>query len=316
MDQQPAAGWYPDPSTPGQLRWWDGVSWSQVTRPAASSQGAGTAPAPGTASGSGTASGYGAQSAYGTQLGGGSSSPYGGQSAYGTQLGYGSPSSYGTAPGFPLVDPPRHRGRIVLFSLLGLLVVAGLVAGGLRIFSNVGSTRSSAPPAPTTAQKEAMAQELGGTSFISSDGAASIVVSPTWTASKIPADSGSPRVTSEGTWYLGSGNTTMNDVITVVSEKIPSVAGVDAYMASGSVMAKRSMPDFAVVSQSHGRNMYGHEVGIITYRATVQGVPIAGMSYVVLGGGFATVVNIVSSPDRLDDVVSHEMPFISTLTAK
>jgi len=310
VDLQPAAGWYPDPSTPGQLRWWDGVSWSQVTRPAAPSQGAGTAPAPGTASGSGTASGYGAQSAYGTQLGDGSSSGYGATSAYGTAPGY------GTTPGYTLVDPPRHRGRIVLFSLLGLLVVAGLVAGGLRIFSNVGSTRSSAPPVPTTAQKEAMAQELGGTSFISSDGAASIVVSPTWTASKIPADSGSPRVTSEGTWYLGSGNTTMNDVITVVSEKIPSVVGVDAYMASGSVMAKRSMPDFAVVSQSHGRNTYGHEVGIITYTATVQGVPIAGMSYVVLGGGFATVVNIMSSPDRFDDVVSHEMPFISTLAAK
>jgi len=204
----------------------------------------------------------------------------------------------------------------VLFSLLGLLVVAGLVAGGLRIFSNVGSTRSSAPPAPTTAQKEAMAKELGGTSFVSPDGAASIVVSPTWTATKLSADSGNPRVTSEGTWYLGSGNTTLNDVVTVVSEKIPSVMGMDAYLAASIVMAKRSLTDFAVVSQSRDHNAYGHEVGIITFTTTIQGQTVSGMSYVVLGGGYATTVDLLSSPARFDDVVAHEMSFISTATAK
>ena len=185
MEQQPAAGWYPDPSTPEQQRWWDGVSWAQVTRPASPSQGAGTAPGygAGAASSYGTASGYGAASAYGTAPG------------------------YGTTPGYTVVDPPRHRGRIVLFSLLGLLVVAGLVAGGARLFSSLGSSlssagsgaKSTAPAGPSTTQKEAMAKELGGTSFISSDGAASIVVSPTWTASKTSPDSGSPRVISEGT---------------------------------------------------------------------------------------------------------------------
>lgn len=29
----PAAGWYPDPAGPGSQRWWDGVQWSQTTRP-------------------------------------------------------------------------------------------------------------------------------------------------------------------------------------------------------------------------------------------------------------------------------------------
>jgi predicted RNase H-like nuclease len=34
----PAAAWYPDPQTPGQVRWWDGTNWTEhvsVPAPAA-----------------------------------------------------------------------------------------------------------------------------------------------------------------------------------------------------------------------------------------------------------------------------------------
>lgn len=31
----PAAGWYPEPQTPGQERYWDGATWTEHVRPAA-----------------------------------------------------------------------------------------------------------------------------------------------------------------------------------------------------------------------------------------------------------------------------------------
>lgn len=33
MSTTPPAGWYPDPTTPGTQRWWDGTQWSEHTAP-------------------------------------------------------------------------------------------------------------------------------------------------------------------------------------------------------------------------------------------------------------------------------------------
>jgi uncharacterized RDD family membrane protein YckC len=38
------AGWYPDPQTPGQQRYWDGSAWSEATQPAVGTVPAGAAP--------------------------------------------------------------------------------------------------------------------------------------------------------------------------------------------------------------------------------------------------------------------------------
>src|SRR4051812_23574178 len=45
-----AAGWYPDPDgTPGLVRWWNGLTWSDVTTPAGPGVAVGTTVEPGPA---------------------------------------------------------------------------------------------------------------------------------------------------------------------------------------------------------------------------------------------------------------------------
>lgn len=46
MDNVPPAGWYADPSVPGQQRYWDGARWTEHTAPAVAPPPAPQAPAP------------------------------------------------------------------------------------------------------------------------------------------------------------------------------------------------------------------------------------------------------------------------------
>lgn len=86
MSESAPPGWYPDASAPGYERWWDGATWSHVTRPAD----APAAPSP--VDPSAQAPGYG-QSAY-------PQAPGYGQSAYPPAPGYGQAPGYPPAPGY------------------------------------------------------------------------------------------------------------------------------------------------------------------------------------------------------------------------
>src|SRR5665647_2585505 len=121
ISPQPNPGWYPDPSAPTQLRWWDGVSWSSATQPAS---------APGVAPGAGFAQ-PGAVPGVVSTPGFGTSSP----TPYGWSA---TPGAAGPAA------PPKRGNRALLWVLVGVLVV-GLVGGGAALaISRVGGRSSAA----------------------------------------------------------------------------------------------------------------------------------------------------------------------------
>jgi uncharacterized RDD family membrane protein YckC len=94
-------GWYPDASKPGHERWWDGGSWSDVTRPA-----------PGTQQEAPYQQQYGQPPQYGQQYG---QQEYGQQygqqpQQYGAYPGYGGPVVKATPDGVPVASPWRRLG--------------------------------------------------------------------------------------------------------------------------------------------------------------------------------------------------------------
>src|SRR3954469_662078 len=173
-------GWYPDASQPGHERWWDGGSWSEVTRPLPGSAPPADAPRPPEAAppdGYGGQGQYGQQQQYGQQPYGQQEygqpygqqqygQPYGqqqsgqpyGQQQYGQAYpGYGAVAPRKTTPdGMPTANPWRRlAARIIdvlivgaVAAIIGLPLLRSIFGEFQRYFDQVRAAADAGSPAP------------------------------------------------------------------------------------------------------------------------------------------------------------------------
>ena len=343
----PVAGWYSDPAEPARLRWWDGSTWTDDTRPSTprtappppgtsgdptagpasgTTAGPGAGPAPGSSGGWETPGSWGASGSWDTRAGAaagtgspGAGAPRGPGTSTSAGFGYG----YGpttTAAGARAAGSGEPRRAWLSWASIGAAVA---VASAVIIILSV-SLLGHTTKVPAS-QGLSTTPTSGDTSTTSTAPPTSVAPPPPdSTVFQDPAGAYSisintawevPATTTNGIalWYLtGVNYGGFRANLDIVSQTLPGAEPLTAYVqANVNQMSRLSGVHVGPTTDITLDD--GTAATVIPYSTTVVGQSVQGEAIVTVHGTHAVTVTVLASGDAAATTFNLADPYVRSL---